>query len=117
MNETDVLKKISLITGEKYAVVENGEVAELTGSINLTKEKLLYKKIPKKDGFYSVSEYTCDGYCSIDKPAQKCVDYGIYSPQKCALYSLRKVKKIEISCDNLFTLCETILKEKEDINE
>lgn len=74
--------------------VENGIVRKILSTETIPVEHIL-GDLPK-NGYYMLSPATCGGACSIGCPKQKCLDNGIYSPRKCAGYSLYPTRNSDI---------------------
>lgn len=93
----DKLKRISEISDYRFAEIKDGITHHLiSGEVipdNLINKTNRMKKLgtPRPDGFYRISEATCDGGgeaqdCSIGSPSPRCLENFCYSENKCAVY-------------------------------
>ncbi len=105
----------ALFLQEKFKMtickIENGKVFHLNTNIEIPVEHIGYQKI-KDDGFYYLSEATCDNAihkniedtkenrikhgCQVGSPLKGCSGY---TKNKCAVYFLETLEKRSVSLD------------------
>jgi len=100
----DKLKKISEVTGAKFAEVVDGKAVHLIDSVEIPVEHMIYQT-PPKDGIYRLSENTCDNYngCEVGNHLKDCSGY---SYKKCAVWSFYPPEKFSIDFNDCLKLMD-----------
>jgi len=83
--------------------VENGTIINIKTNEEIPIELMSHHTVPK-DGYYALSEVTCNGTCSIGSPSQNCVDNGFYVAKSCSLYKPKTLEEANIEMEDVLKL-------------
>jgi hypothetical protein len=96
-----LLGAIELNSDYRYAeLTSDGVVRHLISHIEIPRTQIPY--VPQEAGYYRLGENTCSGTCKIGQPAKACLEKGgMYTPTKCAVYTLWPANQGSIPMDQL----------------
>lgn len=104
MDDIKIAKFLANKKDQKYPCiavsVKNGKAFNETNEKLIPLKNIAYQK-EHKDGVYLATEATCGGKCSIGKPAQKCLNNGIYNENKCSVYNFEDINNSNINVRDL----------------